>query len=274
MAEQETQTLPHQESEGLVAAAREVRLSPFSREDATSWFQRAEILFRLKNVYHTGTKADYVLAALPEDIFPLMSDWIAEQGDGPMDYTLLKAELLRRFVATPEERAERLLALVRQPLGDQKPSTALQEMITLSRVTVGNETKPMDLVSVLWLLRLPDVVRQGIPKFADKSAAELGQLADSLICTYRQTNGGRVMATQEDETAAEETAAAAQTIQQQKSHQKQRSFRPQNNNIDNQRMPRSSAPRTFSTANLCYFHRRFGRDARRCESPCSWTKNL
>ena len=37
----------------------------------------------------------------------------------------------------------------------------------------GN-TYTITLLNVLWLLRLPDVVRQGIPRFANKTAEELG----------------------------------------------------------------------------------------------------
>ena len=73
------------EEEPVAVAA--VKLSPFSATDAVSWFQRAEIQFRLKKVTNSGTKADHVLAALPEDIFPLMSDWIAAQPEGSIDYS-------------------------------------------------------------------------------------------------------------------------------------------------------------------------------------------
>ena len=90
-------------------------------------------------MHKEGTKADYVLAALPEDVFPMMSDWISQQPEGPISYTLLKAELLCRIVATPEECAEMLLALVKQPLGDQKPLAVLQDMISSPMEKIQNE---------------------------------------------------------------------------------------------------------------------------------------
>ena len=116
---------------------------------------------------------DHMLASLPEDIFPKMSTWIAEHtNEDPemIDYKELKQELLRKFVASPEEKAERILTLSKQPLGDQRPSEALQKRKTTSKVmdTQGN-TSTIPLLNVLWLLRLPDVVRQGITRFTNKT---------------------------------------------------------------------------------------------------------
>ena len=71
-----------QEGHDLAAAAvKVVKLLPFCPSDATIWFQHVEELFCLRQVRNENRKADQVLAALPEDTFPLLSGWLAEQGD-------------------------------------------------------------------------------------------------------------------------------------------------------------------------------------------------
>ena len=162
------------------AAAREVKLPTFCAAEAVSWFQRAEIQFRLKRETSRARIADHVLAALPQDVFVFLSDWLAGQGDS-VDYDQLKGRLLRKFVATPEQRANKLLALSRQPLGDLCASTAFREMRALTRMPQGDgTTQTLDLLRVLWLQRLPSDVRRGITEFSVLSDDELIKLADAL----------------------------------------------------------------------------------------------
>ena len=54
-------------------AAAAVHLPKFSTTVTITWYQRAEVQFRLKRITASRTKADYVLAAIPEEIFPRLS---------------------------------------------------------------------------------------------------------------------------------------------------------------------------------------------------------
>ena len=131
------------------AATRDVKLPMFCAAETVSWFQRAEIQFRIKRETSHARMADYVLAALPQDIFLLISSWLLEQGDR-LEYDKVKRRLLQKFVATPEERVTKLLALSRQPLGDQRPSVAFQEMKALTKVPQEEgTTQTLDLLRVL-----------------------------------------------------------------------------------------------------------------------------
>ena len=104
--------MPNDDALLTAAAAREVKLSTFCAAEAVSWFQRAEIQFRIKRETSPTRMADYVLAALPQDVFLLISSWLLEQGDR-LEYDTLKRRLRQKFIATPEERATKLLALSR-----------------------------------------------------------------------------------------------------------------------------------------------------------------
>ena len=160
--------------------------------------------------------ADHVLAALPQDVFVFLSDWLAEQGDS-VDYDQLKRRLLREFVATPEQRANKLLALSRQPLGDLRASTAFREMRALTRMPQGDgTTQTLDLLRVLWLQRLPSDVRRGITEFSELSDDELIKLADALQEADRGASSRSAMAATDagapqppEEPDDEDVAAAA-----------------------------------------------------------------
>ena len=57
-------------------AAAQVKLPNFTPIDAQTWFRRAEVQFRLKKENSPMARADYVLAALPEDIFTHIAEWL------------------------------------------------------------------------------------------------------------------------------------------------------------------------------------------------------
>ena len=264
--------MPDDDALLTAAAAREVKLPTFCAAEAVSWFQRAEIQFRIKRETSPARMADYVLAALPQDVFLLISSWLLEQGDR-LEYDTLKRRLLQKFVATPEERATKLLELSRQPLGDQRPSVTFQEMKALTKVPQEDgTTQTLDLLWVLWLLRLPDDVRRGITDFSGTSEDELTKLADALQGADRRASARTAMAATHVETLPpleepddEDVAAAAPSQPRRWPQTNQR--RPPPHQPPRGTPPRKAAP------DSCFFHSRFGHDARNCRLPCSWAKN-
>ena len=84
------------DAEELLIHAVAVKLSPFSSSEAASWFRRAEVQFRLRKVTDPSTKADYVLEAIPEELFPCIAAWLDNQTKG-VDYEDLKTYLLQEF---------------------------------------------------------------------------------------------------------------------------------------------------------------------------------
>lgn len=149
------QTLPDTTAVAIAAATKDIKLPAIYIADAVSWFQRAEVQFRLKRENCSTRMADHVLAALPEDIFPLILGWFADQeGAGAsIEYCALKQRLLQNFVCTTEGRADKLLTLSCQPIGDQRPSIAFQEMKALTRIPHDDGTvKTLDPLRILWFL--------------------------------------------------------------------------------------------------------------------------
>ena len=234
-----------------VAATPTVNLPAFTPNDAAPWFKRVEALFRIKNITNTNRRADYVIGALPPDTFSRLSDWLDDQDSDDLTYEDVKTAIIKECEMSPEERSQRLLDLLRTPLGDQRPSDALREIKSLTKMMKPDgTTEILDLSRVLWMTRLPAEMRTHITEFASRPLPELMRLADSVRGTSRIAQPVTAAPLcQADDVANNDLALAAQ-----------------------RRRPSS---RTSTMKNTwCYFHKRFGRDARNCREPCSFQKNL
>ena len=270
----------------ITAVSKDIRLPVFCPTDAPTWFRRAEVQFRLKNITNDARKADFVLAALPDDVFSSLAEFLDALGDSPALYSSLKDHLLKEFVPSPEERSERLIHLTKQPLGDQRPSTAFREMKSLTRLppdTTG-AVKSLDLLRILWLLRLPEAVRAGITNFNDVSESDLLKQADALQSSTKAASRRPIFAATDCDHALQDSNPEAPTdgnsltaAAYQKSRLASRgspSFqRPQK--FNNFQPSRSFAPKKADlNLDYCYFHLKLCHGARKCRQPCSWPKNL
>lgn len=268
---------------GITAPVKEIKLTPFCATDAPTWFKRAEVHFRLKAETSTTRKADHVLAAIPDDVFPLLSEWLDERGDTPIKYEDLKAHLLKEFVPAPEERACRLLRLTRQPLGDQRPSAAFKEMKALTRLPADATGTPrrLDLLRILWLMRLPECVRANITDFTDVTEEELLTRSDALHNSSRaaenrpvfsSTNMDAPPTTDEDDIVA--ASSNPRFNYSSRSSAGQRPQRPPSHYQHPSRFIKGNAPRKTETNSFCFYHAKFGDAAKKCRAPCSWPKNV
>ena len=241
---------PPESSEQPAAAAVTVQLPTFSPADALAWFQRAEVIFRTKRISSSTKKADYVLAALPEDIFPVLSTWLLSKEDQAITFEETKLKLLSMFSPTPEERAERLLQLSRLSLAGQRPSAAYEEMRALATLP---DKRPLDLLRVLWLLRLPDSIRESLVDFMDTDISTLTSNADSRMAAARKPRPIAPATPEEDQDDSLQAAAANPTkrpVRRQQAPRQDKKLRP-----------------------YCWYHARFGDAARNCIPPCTYSKN-
>ena len=199
-----------------------------------------------------------MLAALPEDSFPLLSDWLPDQGDS-LHYSKLKTKILSLFAPTPETRAARILQLAKLRVGTQRASAAYLEMKALTRLQ-GNDRQRLDLLRALWLQRLPPAVRHGITNFTKFSEDEILELADSLQGSTTSTDDNQACAAKENDGSDDEDIAAVPYSQRRR-----------------RRSPakRRDTPSTkkTTTKDICYYHARFGKEAQNCKPPCIFSKN-
>ena len=254
--------MPAENNDTAAAAAPTLTLPPFTSTDASPWFHRVEALFRLRAITSPSRKADYVIGALPTEIFSQISNWLINQGQDAILYDDLKAKIINRCSPTPEERSKKLMDLLRLPLGDQRPSTAFQEMRALATIPHPNgQPTSLDLLRVLWLLRLPHGIRSLITGFTAMSEDDLLKQADSLHGASTLASTSNTAAVADPPQPPEQDEEDPHTMAAQ---------RPQQRTTKGPQRYPAEGPRRYS----CYYHKKFGRDARQCRPPCSWSKNL
>ena len=87
----------------VAAAAPVLNLPPFTSTDAAPWFQRVEALFRLRAVTSSSRQADYIIGALPAEVFSQVADWLVNQTSDVILYEDLKRQIILRCSPTLEE---------------------------------------------------------------------------------------------------------------------------------------------------------------------------
>ena len=252
-------------TDATIAATPNVTLPVFSTTKAAPWFHRVEALFRLKRV-SANQKSDFIIGALPDDVFDRISTWLTEFASDAIPYDQLKAKIIRSCEPSPEEKSQKILDLLRLPLGDQRPSDAFYEIKNLPTIlNLDGTSSQIDLARVLWMLRLPHDIRAQMTNFSTKTEQDLTAQADALkgttrlaLSTLSATASAAAAADQPTLTDDDDddVIAAAQRRSQHSSNQRQFSG--------------------VSRKTLCYFHKRFGRDARNCRPPCFYfhSKNM
>ena len=217
------------------ANAITVKLPPFWPAQPAIWFIQAEAQFQIRGIVSDDTKYHHVVSALDQETASRLID-VLTTPPATDKYEGLKKRLTATFSLGRRERASRLLRM--QGLGDRKPSQLMDEMLSLM-----DGHAPCFLFEQIFLEQLPEDVRLQLADqdFTDPRAVAIR--ADS-IWLARGLNT-TVMAAQQDVSAAS------------------RGFRPP-----------VQAPATRSTQGyLCFYHRKFGKNARTCVRPCTWTGN-
>ena len=247
--------------DAAAATAPVIKLPPFTTHSICAWFQRVETVFRLRNVTSTTRKADHVLSELPEETFDQIAPWLTSKGTTAVTYDEVKHELIKLCTPTPEERAKRLMNMIKLPIGEQRASAAYNEMWALATVPQADgSAAPLDLLRVIWLARLPHAVRSQIKDFTGMPLDDLKATADSIQgATSFPAEALAAPVSNEahpptDKISDEENAMAAEHTNYRRYRQPPR-FQPSHKRI------------------LCYYHLTYGPRALKCVKPCSWTKN-
>ncbi|ROT61295.1 Retrovirus-related Pol polyprotein from transposon opus [Penaeus vannamei] len=236
--------------------AASICLPPFSPNGSLTWFRRAETQFRLKNIVKATTKADHVVAVLPEEVFHRIAPWLDSQPDD-IDYDTLKQELLKEFSLSPSERARQILNIPNTPLGDRTPKQVWQEITALCRLpTKDAEGKfhEVDLKKEIWLRSLRGNIREKLHDANETAIEVLLTRANTLVEAHRQARPQSAApifpSAGTDNNAATIPINAA-------------TARGTNTN-------RRPFARYLAADGICSYHKRFGNAAYHCLNGCRW----
>ena len=190
---------------------------------------------------------------MPEDIFPQIAHWLNDQPD-ELSYECLKSYLLQEFTLKASERAQRVLALASQPLGDMSVHRAwneIQALLTMPASETGSGPTKVDLEREILLQRLPSSIRAALPGAEDLSIADVIKRADALIDSQKAAMPlQRSMVSDVEE---EVHAVGGRHSFQEDYRRKKRGY--------------------LTSSGLCNYHAKCGKAARAGVDGCQWTKN-
>ena len=279
-------------------------LGPFNHENPKLWLELAEMAFTISGEYTDEQKNYFVLSTLPSPLVNDVYDFIKRDADNRPSYIDLKNFIIQHTSIPTQEKIKQLLNDAY--LGDRKPTQFLRHLKDL----VGNPNDAnSDIVRSIFLQRLPVNISMIIAPHPNLTLDQLAIMADNIQsqmdCSRPTAMANRKSERRHDFNADDifdltasinslklETQNTADTNKQlitAMQNQLTNFITTANNAIselkrevdylrERNRFSRSrsrdrsfSRDRTQQSQNgLCFYHNRFGNNARACQNPCNF----
>jgi hypothetical protein len=264
-----------------LSAVSHVRLPGFWRHSPRAWFTHAEAVFQNNRVRSDLSRVNHVLGSLDEDGIRNVSDLLGVNSS----YETLRSRLINTYDVAP---ATRLRHIVESGgMGDRTPSQLLRDM---------REVYPNDMsdkvLEQFWYHKLPPAVLNivvGLTGSLDTLAERADRIWESFAVneiaatttpleTASLQNTAPVVTTSEARFQALESAVLALTTQvaalatSRAAEQRPARFEREPRHAEDHPPRARSLPRAASTTGWCYYHARYGSNARTCRAPCTHGK--
>ena len=243
--------------EPIRVSAVQLKLPPFWPADPQVWFAQVEAQFTTRGITTQKTKFDYVVASLAPEFATEVRDLILQPPE-TNPYDRLKEQLIKRTAASEQRRLQQLFNA--EELGDRKPTQLLRRMQQL----LGDKATNTDAAFMreLFLQHLPSNVRMVLASTPDTGNIEdLAQLADKVM-EVAVPSVANITTSTELQHLRQEVTDLKGMLQSLKLTQRRSRSRPS-----------SPAPCTEQSQELCWYHAKFGDQARKCKPPCSKSGN-
>ena len=248
-------------------AAVSVKLPPFWPADPEVWFAQVEVQFATRRVTSQKTRFEYVVSSLGPEFAAEVRDLLLRPPE-ENPYDILKAELVKRTAALEQRKLQQLIS--GEELGERKPTQLLRRMQQLlgDHLTAGPDGNAF--LRELFLQRLPPNVRMVLASADDAiDLQKLADMADKIMEVSTPSSVSAVSAPSNDDVKQlrAEVERLATLVASLTQHRPRRRNRSQSRD----RRPRSPAPQEQAASKtLCWYHRKFGEQARKCQPPCHW----
>lgn len=235
---------------------------PFWEDDPELWFFQVESQFVVSGITDDKTKFHKIVSVLDTRILASVRD-IVQSPPSSEAYQALKGRVLDRFSRSEATRLRMLLQDLM--LGDKKPSQLLMEMKNLAGTNITD-----DILRTLWLQRLPTNAQQ-ILSVSSESLEGLAKVADK-IC---EISNPVVIAGTSSEPNYDTLIKKITNLEEKLHRLTVRSKDRPNQRFRNRRS--SSGKRQLDgekgTGKHCWYHSKFGKEAKKCIKPCTWSEN-
>lgn len=242
----------------VASVACKSKVPPFIETDPNLWFLQLSSHFIAERITSQKAKFHAAVSALPRSTLYQIASLLRTQGETPYDD--LQTRLQRIYGVTADQRIQALLDGV--PDCEQRPS----HILNMIRYHLS-ETTPGDVIKALWMKQLtPDIRRalvtstlsdlDGLASIADR----LNEVRDDAVHSIDHTDPSLRQQLDRLTAAIERLNRPRERSRSRESPRARSPGRRQDNNNTRHRSP---------TPSTCYYHRRWGRDARKCSPPCS-----
>ena len=252
----------------IASSTINIRLPPFWPADPAIWFAQVEATFATKKLTSQKSRFDFVVASLSLEVATEVRDLVLHP-PGTNAYDTLKETLIKRTAASEQRRLQQLFQA--EELGDKKPTQLLRRM---NQLLGDNTTLNESVLRELFLQRLPANVRMVLAATPSGTSLEnLADLADKVSEVAAPTVAGvkppaadppppsTPAPNPQYEHILAEMAKLQATVAK---LTRARSRTPGRHS----RRP-SPSPETPPSNNICWYHRKFGTEAKKCTPPCS-----
>ncbi|KAF9419882.1 hypothetical protein HW555_003715 [Spodoptera exigua] len=242
------------------------RIPPFWRDKPRLWFAQFETMVSNQKLSEEG-KFGLAVAQLDKVDVEQISDIILSSARTGR-FEALKTRLLSVYEESENKQLQKLLNEVE--LGDQRPSQLLRRMRDLARDKMPDETLRM-----LWMSHLPSSTRAVLAVSEESKLDSLAAMADKMgeqtkeansVCSCSHTSAATQSSTPSpDDRIINMIEALTKEVAALKMDRSRNYYRgPRRDRYRS----RSRSKSTSRDSSICYFHRKFGKEAYRCRKPC------
>ncbi|GFT29352.1 hypothetical protein TNCV_757111 [Trichonephila clavipes] len=250
-----------------------LRLPPFWKSNVRLWIAQCDHAFTFSGISSDDTKYSALVANLDAETLSYVSDIVLSPPNSDKYHTLSQ-RLITQFSDSDTQKIKKLLTDIQ--LGDEKPSHLLRKMKELSNGQLQD-----DFLQSLWLQRMPPHI-QTVLSASSESLDKLAIIADkvsevvgasSTICVAKTVPPP----SQSSSCSAQPTMVSLARQIQELSLQVAELTRERNSSrhqrySSDRRRSHSRSRSVNRGSGICYYHRRYKEQARKCVSPCAFVQ--
>ncbi|XP_067205350.1 uncharacterized protein [Linepithema humile] len=253
-----------QDNDGAQISQVAVRVPPFWPEEPELWFAQLEGQFLLGGIMQDATKYAYAISQIDTKHAREIKDVITSPPANGK-YETVKNALIQRLSISQEQRIRQLLE--REEMGDRKPAQFLRHLKTLAGATV-----PDQLLKTLWMGRLPAQLQAILAARIDDQLEDIAEQADRIHEVTCRAIVAVTTPTSNKEDEQETLGKQVQKLTKQLAALNTRLSRQEQQTRHARKQSRSRTRKRDEDEDksMCYYHRRFGDQAKKCTTPCTY----
>lgn len=242
------------------------RIPQFWRDKPRLWFAQFETVVANQKLSDEN-KFCLAVTQLEKIDVEQISDIIMSPPDTGR-YEQLKRRLLSVYEESENKQLQKLLTEVE--LGDQRPSQLLRRMRDLARDKFPDETLRM-----LWMSHLSSSTRAVLSVSMESNLDSLAAMADKMheqakeinsicSCGHGSNNSQQASTSKTENRLIDMIESLTREVAELKMN------RSRSHHRRSSRSNFRSRSRSKSIVGICYYHKRFGKEAYRCRRPCNF----